>query len=91
MRKFVRLEDRPVTRKEKQILELLGNGYSNAQIGDCLYVSRRTIESHMRNLFLKSKVNNRTSLLLWATAQNFISPPPVLSNLIRFPVERVAA
>lgn len=91
MRKFVKLEDRPVTKKEKQILELLGKGFSNGQIADSLYVTRRTVESHMRNLFLKAKVKNRTCLLLWAASQNHTPPPPVLSNLICFPLSRVAA
>lgn len=83
MRKFVRLEDRPVTRTEKEILRLLTRGYRNGDIADSLFVTRRTIESHLRNLFKKARVNNRTMLLLWAASQGHVRLEDDITSLVR--------
>jgi DNA-binding NarL/FixJ family response regulator len=91
MRKFVRHEDRPVTRREKEILRLLAGGLTNGDIAHSLFVTRRTIESHLSSLFKKARVGNRTMLLLWAAKEGHVQLSDDMANLVYFPLQRAAA
>jgi two-component system vancomycin resistance associated response regulator VraR len=44
---------------ETQVLELMANEYTNEEIAKELYISRRTVESHVTNIFQKLGVNSR--------------------------------
>ena len=54
--------DRGVTRKEGEVLELVGQHLTNAEIAARLYVSERTVESHVSSLLRKFQVANRHEL-----------------------------
>lgn len=54
-----------LTKREQQILKLLGDGASNTQIADALYVSQNTVKAHLHNTFKKIKVKNRLQALIW--------------------------
>jgi len=54
--------ERGVTRKEGEVLELLGEHLTNAEIASRLYVSERTVESHVSSLLRKFQVANRHEL-----------------------------
>jgi two-component system vancomycin resistance associated response regulator VraR len=41
------------------VLELMANEYTNEEIAKELYMSRRTVESHVTNIFQKLGVNSR--------------------------------
>ncbi len=49
----------PLTNSEKQILDLIQQGYNNQQIADKLFVSRETVRWHIRNLNAKLGVTTR--------------------------------
>lgn len=49
-----------LTDREEEVLALLANGSSNAQIAGLLNLSESTVKFHLRNLFTKLGVNNRT-------------------------------
>ncbi len=51
-----------VTPTEMKVLELVAEGLTNKQIGDRLFVSPRTVESHISNLFPKLEASSRTEL-----------------------------
>jgi DNA-binding CsgD family transcriptional regulator len=53
-----------LTPQEQRIAELTRAGYSNAEIGAQLYLSRRTIEYHLHKVFTKLGVSTRTQLAL---------------------------
>jgi len=52
--------DYKLTLRQKEILELLGSGKSNKDIGDILGLNESTIRSHLTALFKILKVKNRT-------------------------------
>jgi DNA-binding NarL/FixJ family response regulator len=57
-----------LTDRERQVLELLGEGLSNSDIADKLNIAERTVEIYVRNVFLKLHVKNRTqAAVMWAT------------------------
>jgi DNA-binding NarL/FixJ family response regulator len=58
-----------LTRREQEILQLLVTGQSNREIGDKLGVQEVTIKAHLRNLFNKLGVSNRTEAVLYLLGQ----------------------
>jgi DNA-binding NarL/FixJ family response regulator len=53
-----------LTEREEEILKLLAEGLSNAQIGARLHLSENTIKFHLRNIYAKLGVSNRTEAAL---------------------------
>lgn len=52
-----------LTRREKEILQLIAQEYSNQEIADKLYISLRTVENHRFNLHQKLEVKNTIGLM----------------------------
>ena len=48
-----------LTAREYEVLQLLKQGYSNAEIADHLFLSLSTVKTHVSNLFSKMNVKNR--------------------------------
>jgi DNA-binding NarL/FixJ family response regulator len=55
-----------VTRREKEVLELIAEGCTNAEIAQRLFVSVSTIDTHRKNLLEKFNVRNTASLVKMA-------------------------
>lgn len=49
-----------LTGRETEILALVSEGLTNAQVANRLRVSENTVKFHLQNLYLKLKLNNRT-------------------------------
>lgn len=56
----------PLTAKEKEVLELVSQGFSNKEIADKMYVREVTVKTHLNSIFKKLKVTNRTQAVLLA-------------------------
>ena len=55
-----------LTDREKEILKLLGQGLSNKLIASHLYLSVRTVEGHLANIYSRLGVHSRTEAMLMA-------------------------
>jgi DNA-binding CsgD family transcriptional regulator len=55
-----------LTPRERDVLRLLAAGRSNREIGDALYLSVRTVERHIGNLYRKIDAHNRAEATAWA-------------------------
>lgn len=53
-----------LTLKESRITELAARGYSNKQIANELYISENTVKSHMKRIYRKLGIKNRTELII---------------------------
>ncbi len=58
--------------REKEILELIAEGYTNPQIAEKIFLSSFTVDSHRKNLLAKLKVKNTASLIRLAVEQKLI-------------------
>jgi DNA-binding NarL/FixJ family response regulator len=62
-----------LTRREKEVLDLICKGYSNQQISDKLIISQRTVERHRANLLTKTESRNSISLVVFAIKNRLIT------------------
>lgn len=61
-----------LTRREKEILQLLCEGLSNKEIADALFVSERTVLGHKTNLLTKTNTKNSLSLMAYAIKNKLV-------------------
>ncbi|WP_204014039.1 ATP-binding protein [Virgisporangium aurantiacum] len=59
----------PLTRRERQVADLLTQGLSNKEIASTLVISQRTAESHVENILAKLGFASRSQAAAWAAAQ----------------------
>ena len=62
-----------LTDREKEILKLLAEGYTNQQIADMLVLSPKTVEGHKTNLMAKLDIHNRIDLVKYALRKGIIT------------------
>lgn len=55
-----------LSKRELEVLNLIAEGKTNAQIGESLFVSESTIKTHTSNLFSKLGVSRRTEAIIKA-------------------------
>jgi DNA-binding CsgD family transcriptional regulator len=61
--------DTLLTRREREVAELVAQGLSNREIATRLVISQRTAESHVENILRKLGFGSRTQIAVWATRQ----------------------
>jgi DNA-binding NarL/FixJ family response regulator len=63
-----------LTTREREVAALVAAGKSNAEIADTLVLGRRTIETHIANIYAKLGINSRAQVATW-TVEKLRSPP----------------
>ncbi|MDD3877339.1 MAG: response regulator transcription factor [Bacteroidales bacterium] len=61
-----------LTRREKEILQLICEGLSNKEIADMLFISERTVVGHKTNLLAKTDCKNSMSLMSFAIKNKLV-------------------
>lgn len=62
-----------LSKRELEVLHLIAEGYTNAEIARKLFTSKRTIETHRQNLLEKTQMKNTATLIKYALQQGLIS------------------
>ena len=63
----------PLTPREKDVLSELSKGKSNREIARSLYVTEKTVKTHISNIFSKLGVQDRTQAVLYAVKHGLSS------------------
>jgi DNA-binding NarL/FixJ family response regulator len=61
-----------ITKREKEVLELICKGFSTAEIADKLFLSVSTIEKHRAELLVKTNSRNSTALAVFAIKNHLL-------------------
>ncbi|MBC8509488.1 MAG: response regulator transcription factor [Chloroflexi bacterium] len=61
----------PLTERQKEIFELLGQGLSDPEIAQTLHISKSTVRGHMRSIINKLGIDSRRELVLHAIRQQY--------------------
>lgn len=60
-----------LTPREREVLSLLAQGYSNLRIAESLHISRHTVKNHVSNIYRKLKMDDRTQIAILAIRHGF--------------------
>jgi DNA-binding NarL/FixJ family response regulator len=61
-----------LTNREREVMRLLARGYAYKEIAKELYISIKTVETHVSNVLRKLQVSNRYELSRWAADRRII-------------------
>lgn len=63
-----------VSERELEVIKLIAEGYTNAQIAQMLFLSNHTIATHRKNIMQKLGVNNTAAIVMYAVKSHLVSP-----------------
>lgn len=72
MHEYAESEIPVITRREKEVLELIADGMTNNEIAQKLFISTTTVDSHRKNLLTKFDAKNTALLIRTAALLHFI-------------------
>jgi len=64
----------PLSERERDVLYLLALGYTNQEIGEKLFISVRTVDTHRAHIMRKVQLQTRSELVMFALANGVIGP-----------------
>lgn len=71
-KEYVKNKESVLTEREIDILNLIAKGCSNAQISETLFISLNTVKTHIKNIFKKLEVEDRTQAVMEALKKDII-------------------
>ena len=63
IRSFRRNQESPLSKRETQILELIGDGKNRSQIANELFIDLETVRTHIKNIYTKLNVNSKADAI----------------------------
>lgn len=64
-----------LTKRELEVLKLVAEGLSNAEIADCLFITQKTVKDHISNILSKLHLADRTQAAVYAWRQGLMQRP----------------
>ena len=61
----ISIQSRPLTKRELEVVEWIGAGKRNREIGKILECSSRTVQKHVQHILEKLNVETRTAVCIW--------------------------
>ncbi|MEU0569758.1 response regulator transcription factor [Nonomuraea sp. NPDC005983] len=65
-------EPPPLTEREREVLQLVSRGLTNADIGRRLFISEATVKTYLMRTFKKLSVSDRTAAVITALEQGLL-------------------
>jgi len=65
-------EDRIVTKREEEVLQLIANGFSTTEVAEQLYISQKTVKNHLASIYQKLDARDRTQAVLQAVRMGIV-------------------
>jgi DNA-binding NarL/FixJ family response regulator len=62
-----------ITRREREVLKLIGEAYTNKEIADLLCISVKTVEKHRSNIMEKLDLHNTAALTAYAIEKGLVT------------------
>ena len=66
-----------LTKQEQRVLELVAKGWRNAKIATELFISTRTVETHLYHIFDKLGISSRTEAMLYVLNARALGNPQI--------------
>jgi DNA-binding NarL/FixJ family response regulator len=65
-------EDRVVTRREEEVLQLIADGCSTPEVAERLFISQKTVKNHLASIYQKLDARDRTQAVLQAVRMGIV-------------------
>ncbi len=62
-----------ISKQEKEVIKLIIKGLTSKEIGEALFVSKTTVDTHRRNIYKKLEISNSSTLIKFAHENNLLS------------------
>lgn len=66
-------EDRVVTKREEEVLQLIADGCSTSEVAEQMYISQKTVKNHLASIYQKLDARDRTQAVLQAVRMGIVS------------------
>ena len=66
-------EERVVTKREEEVLQLIADGCSTSEVAEQMYISQKTVKNHLASIYQKLDARDRTQAVLQAVRMGIVS------------------
>jgi len=66
-------EERVVTKREEEVLQLIADGCSTSEVAGQMYISQKTVKNHLASIYQKLDARDRTQAVLQAVRMGIVS------------------